>query len=186
MFARSLLAVALVTLAAAGRAAAQDVDSGPPKGEKLPALKVLALSGAQEGKEVDYVAERKGGPTIYVVVQGDKWDRPTHRFLNELGKAVKEHGEKAEVVAVWLTEDKDKTKEYLPQIAKYYEATALTMYPGEKAGPQGWGINGDAHVTVVVAGKGTVAARFGYQSINETAVREVMQALRKATGGKGD
>ena len=51
--------------------AAADVDSGPEVGDKAPALKVLAVTGEHEGKEVDYAADRDDKPTIYVFVQGN-------------------------------------------------------------------------------------------------------------------
>jgi len=182
MFARLGALAAVGVLAAC--VAAGDVDSGPPKGEKVPELKVHALSGPQEGKDLDYPKDRGDKPTIYVVIPAEKWARPVHGFLRTLGTAVKDADESALVVGVWLTDDKEKTKEYLPKISKYYDVTALTMYLGEKTGPASWGINTDAAATVVVTAKGKVAARLGYNSINDTVVREVMKEFRKATGKK--
>ena len=39
-------------------------------------LKVFDATGPLKDKEVDYAAERKGKPTVYVFIQADKWDRP--------------------------------------------------------------------------------------------------------------
>jgi hypothetical protein len=160
---------------------ADETKSGPDKGEKVSALKVFAATGEQEGKDVDYIAERKDKPTIYVFVQADKWSRPMNRFLKTLDEAVHKDGDAA-IVAVWLTEKPDETKEYLPklQTAVKYEATALTCFTGEKIGPMGWAINSDAHLTVVVVNKGKVAAAMGFQSINETDVPGVEKALKMA------
>jgi hypothetical protein len=44
-------------------------------------------------------------------------------------------------------------------------------------------MNADAHLTAVVANKGKVAATFGYQSINETDVPKVKEALENAIKG---
>jgi hypothetical protein len=90
------------------------------------------------------------------------------------------------VVAVWLTEDAAKTKDYLPiaQKSLHLQSTALTCFTGEGAGPKDWGINADAHLTAVVTAGGTVVKAFGYQSINETDVPAVREALRKAVKGK--
>ena len=44
-------------------------------------------------------------------------------------------------------------------------------------------MNPDARLTAVVANKGKVAATFGYQSINETEVPRVKEALKKAIQG---
>ena len=101
------------------------------------------------------------------------------RFLKKLDEALPKDGY---VVAVWLTEDTDKTKDYLPlaQQSLKFESTALTFFPGEKAGPNGWGINADNRLTVIVTAKGKIATTFDYQSVNETNVPEVEKALAKA------
>src|SRR5262249_53705753 len=137
-------------------------------------------------KELDYAAERKDRPTVYVFIQADRWDRPMNRFLKELETALAKDFTDAQAVAVWLTEDVDKTKAYLPvlQEAVKYETTALTCFPGEKTGPKGWSVNPDAHLTAVVANKQKVAATFGYRSVNETNVPEVRDALQKAVKEK--
>jgi hypothetical protein len=178
----SVALVLLLPIAARG----QEVSSGPAAGEKVPALKVFDATGMHQQKEVDYTAERKDKPTVYAFVPADKWDRPMARFLRKLDEAVMKEGEDVYVVAVWLTDDVDKSKEYLPvaQRSLQFQATALACFTGPKAGPDGWGINGDAHLTVVVASKGKVAATFGYGSVNETDVPAVQRALHKARTGK--
>jgi hypothetical protein len=165
---------------------AQDVVSGPDRGKKVPPLKVFDATGPNQGKELDFAAERKDRPTVYVFVQADKWDRPMARFLRKLDEAVRKESKDAPVVAVWLTDSPSKTKEYLPvaQQSLQLQATALTYFPGEKAGPGSWGINADAHLTVAVANKQQVTATFGYRSVNETDVARVRDALKKATSGK--
>jgi hypothetical protein len=87
------------------------------------------------------------------------------------------------VVAVWLTDDVEKTKAYLPkaQQSLNFQRTALTCYPGEKAaGPKDWNIHPDAHVTTVIAHDGKAVQNFGYRSLNETDVPAVKEALEKA------
>jgi hypothetical protein len=175
-----------VLLLAVGAARAQ-VASGPPKGEKVPALKVYAVTGPQENKELDYAAERKDKPTVYVFVKSKdggipEGGRPAGRFMKELDRAVKKLSDDAYIVAVWLTENQDNTKAYLPriQMSLQFESTGLTYFQGEKSGPKDWAVNEDAHVTVVVAGKGKVTETFGYMSLNETDVPPVEEALKKA------
>jgi hypothetical protein len=182
----SWLCVAIGFLVAAPAAADEGVQSGPGVGKKVPALKVFAVTGEQENKELDYAAERKNRPTVYVFIQADKWSRPTARFLKTLEKQVKKDSEDVYVVAVWLTDKPDETKQYLPraQQSLQFEATALTFFKGEKAGPKGWHVNGDAHVTTVVANQGKVVASFGYLSHNETDAAKVRAALKKALKGK--
>jgi hypothetical protein len=179
-----LLGFSLALLANPARA--QDVTSGPDKGAKVPELKVFDATGAHKDKDVDYAGERKDKPTIYLFVNAEKFDRPMNRFMKTLDGIVKKDFEGAYVVAVWVGGDVDKTKERLPLVQKSvdYEATALTVFTGAKEGPKGWNVNGDAHLTAVVANKGKVAATFGYQSLNETDVPKVKEALEKAVKGK--
>jgi hypothetical protein len=172
----------IAVLLSASLTHAQDVASGPDAGKKVPALKVFDATGASKDKDVDYVAERKNKPTVYVFIQADKWTRPMARFLRKLDEALPKENEDAYLVAVWLTDNVEKTKAYLPiaQRSLQFQNTALTCFTGEKSGPNGWGINADAHLTAVVANKGRVAKAFGYQSINETDVPAVQEALKKA------
>jgi hypothetical protein len=158
----------------------QDAVSGPEKDKAVPLLKVFDATGPHEGKEVDYASVRKLKPTVYVFIQADKWDRPMARFLKGLDGALPKVAADAMVVAVWLSDDVAKAKHYLPvaQQSLKLEATALTCFTGEKAGPAAWNINADAHATVVVAQQGKVAAVFGYRSLNETEVPRVRDVLK--------
>ncbi|MEX2214257.1 MAG: hypothetical protein WD768_09035 [Phycisphaeraceae bacterium] len=164
--------------------ASAEIDSGPKEGEKTPALKVSAVVGEIEDKEVDYVAERKGKPTIYVFVQADKFDRPIARYLKELDKVVSDIGKDAAVVAVWLSDDQDASKTYLPRMQKSIKLgnTALTVSVDGKAGPNDWVINDRAFVTTIVAKDNKVTARFSYQSLNDTDVPDVEKAIKKTVG----
>ena len=164
----------------------QGVASGPDAGGIVPGLKVFDATGDHKGKEADYAAERKEKPTLYLFINAEKFDRPMNRFMKTLDGVVKKDFEGAFVVAVWLTDDGDKTKELLPKVQESvrYEVTALTLLAGAKEGPKGWNINADAHLTAVVANKGKVAATFGYRSLNETDVPAVKESLEKATKGK--
>jgi hypothetical protein len=175
------LSVSLIFVATS-LAFAQDVASGPEKGKDVPTLKVFDGTGSNQGKEVDYAADRKDKPTVYLFVQSEKWDRPMARFVKKLDEAVQKEGQDGYVVAVWLTENADKTKEYLSQAQQSLnlQATALTCFTGDKAGPKDWGINADAHLTVIVASKQKVAGKFGYLSVNETDVTAVLEAVKKA------
>ena len=162
-----------------------DVESGPKSGEKVEPLKAYGLIGAVENKEADFAAERKDAPTVYLFVQGEHFGRPTARFMKALDGEVAKADETAAAVAVWLG-DKDaleKNKEYLPRVqtSLKLERTAIAAH-GEKSGPNGWGINPDAHLTVVVVNKGKVAKSFALTSVNETDVRPVLAELKKAVG----
>jgi hypothetical protein len=162
-----------------------DVESGPEKGAKVPALKVYDATGENKEKTVDYAALRKDKPTVYLFVAADKFDRPMNRFMKTLDGKVEKDFEDVSVVAVWLTENEEKTKEFLPRVqtSVNYEKTALTVFKG-KDGPKGWNVNSDAHLTAVIAHKGKVTARFGYHSVNDTDVPAVVKELKKVGKAK--
>src|SRR5438046_1300233 len=57
------------------------------------------------------------------------------------------------IVAVWLTDDVPKIKDHLPRVQESLKLsrTSWCVYPGEKTGPNEWGINPDADITVIIA-----------------------------------
>src|SRR5207302_1702303 len=114
-------------------------------------------------------------PTIFVFVQADKWDRPVARFLRTLDQDLAKSRNDVQIVAVWLTDDVEQSKAYLPkaQDSLKLAQTTFAVYPGDKNGPAGWGVNPNAHLTAVVAENRKVTASFGYRSINETDVPPV-------------
>jgi hypothetical protein len=169
--------VSLVLILVTGLVRA-DVASGPKEGENVAPLKVYAVTGEPKDKEVDYADLRKDKPTVYVFVSAKDFDRPMFRFIKKLDEDL---GDDGLVVAVWLSDNADKSKEYLPKIAQYFKSAALTVFDGI-AGPKDWGINPDAHLTAVVAHKGKVGKSFGYISLNETDAPEVVSTLKKAVG----
>lgn len=156
------------------------VASGPEKGAKVPALKVYDATGENKEKTVDYADLRKDKVTVYLIVGEGKFDRPMNRFMKALDDKIAADFEGVYGVAVFLTEDEDKTKEYLPKVqtSVKYDKTALTVFKG-KDGPKDWNVNSDAHLTVVLAKSGKVMARFGYKSINDTEVPNVVKELKK-------
>jgi hypothetical protein len=158
------------------------VDSGPSAGSKLESLKVIAATGDDAGKEVDSAAARKEKPTVFVFVQADKWDRPMARFLRDMDQTLAKDRNDVQIIAVWLTDDVEKAKEYLPKAQNSLKLaqTTFAVFPGDKNGPSGWGINGEAHVTAVVAQDQKVSGSFGYRSVNETDAPSVLKKLKPA------
>lgn len=154
-------------------------DSGPAEGSEVPALKVDAVAGLVSGETKDFAAERKAMPTIYVFVQADKFDRPIGRFLKVLDQELAKDRADVQVIAIWLTDDVKKSKEYLPraQMSINLSQTVWSVYSGDKSGPPGWNIDVAAHVTAVVADGAKVVKSFDYRSVNDTVVPEVLKNL---------
>jgi len=164
-----LLAVALGSNRPARAGGPSDVESGPTTRAAVPALKVFVATGKSAGKEADVAADRKDDPTLYVFVRADAWDRPTARFLRALNDEARKAGGDAEVIAVWLTDDVDKAKDYLPRVDQSLQLgrTTFAVHPGDAAGPADWHVAGGAAVTVVTARGGKVAAAAGFKSVTE-------------------
>lgn len=172
------------TTAIALLAGGEQAVSAPEDGAKVGPLKVAVCTGERAGQEVDVVADRGDRPTVFVFVRADTWDRPAARYLRTIDEALVKGAEKAanaSVVAIWLTDELEKSKQYLPvaQQSLQLEKTTWAVYPGDPAGPNGWSISSDSHVTTVVVRAGKVVASFNYISLNETDVPEVVKALQK-------
>lgn len=154
--------------------------SGPAEGSKLQPLKVVAATGDDAGQEVDAAKGREGKPTVFVFVQHKTWDRPVARFLRTLDDELVQRNDGTRAVAVWLTDDVDAAKEYLPRAQQSLDlkATDWTVHPGDTSGPAEWGINADAHVTAVIARDQQVTASLAWRSLNETDVPAVLEKLK--------
>ncbi|HJZ94426.1 MAG TPA: hypothetical protein VKE40_26415 [Gemmataceae bacterium] len=176
---QSLCVSAVLAAALVARA---DISSGPKAGEKVEDFKVYGVVGAIENKEGSYVKDRKDDPTVYVFVQHEHFNRPMARLLKELDTKAKETNDKAATIAVWLTEKQDAAKEHLPkiQMSLNFVNTSLGVFEGDKSGPNNWGINVDAHCTVVIVHKGKAVESIALQSANETDAAKVVEALKKA------
>lgn len=186
---RELSIAACVVFVGLASAEAQ-LKSGPAADSEVAGFKVHAVTGEFAGKDVDYVKERKDKTTIYLFFGAhhfeSRFDRPVARYFKTLDKAITDGTEgtaDVEVVAVWLTEDVAKSKDYLPkaQQSLKFEHTALTVFPGATQGPDGWGLDTEAHLTTVIVKGNKVVKSFGYRSTNETDVREVLSTLKPKT-----
>jgi hypothetical protein len=173
-----LSTLAVLSIAVVARA---DVVSGPKVGDKVEDFKVFSVAGLFEGKEGSYVKERKDEVTVFIFVQHEHWGRPMARFIKDLDAKGKEANDKSAVVAIWLSEKPEGLKTYLPkvQMSLSFANTSLGVFEGEKSGPKDWGINTDAHCTIVVTHKGKVVETIALDSVNETDTKKVVEALKK-------
>jgi hypothetical protein len=159
------------------------VRSGPEVGARVSSFQVHAVTGDLAGKTADYVAERKDLPTVYLFVQASAFDRPMARFIRSLDQELDRGVEgaiDARTVAVWLTDDPNQSRDYLPRAQQSLQMTRtdLTVFEGDRFGPNGWSISGDARLTAVVIRNGQVAASLGFGSLNETDVPAIVKALK--------
>ena len=154
-----------------------DPVSGPAVGDKLGNAKVKGAYAPIEGKEINLLDRAKKDPTLIVFVH--KLTRPTFRLLKELDKAAaKDEGLHASFV--WLTDDVGKTEEFL-KIAKgsLSFSTPVAISLDGTAGPNGYGLNDMAGVTIILAKDGKVTATFAYADPNETVAPKIVEAIEK-------
>ena len=156
-----------------------DVASGLGEGNTVEKFKVTVVAGESSGKELDFVTERKDKPTVFVFVSADKFSRPMARFIKVLDDKLKAERTDVDIVAVWLTDDVTKSKDYLPKAFESLKTsrTAWSVFAGEKTGPNNLGINPDADITVVVSDGAKAKFSKGYRSINDTEMPKVFEAL---------
>ena len=176
---RTFPLVFAILFALNSRAVQADVASGPGEGNAVEKFKVTVVAGESSGKELDFVTERKDKPTVFVFVSADKFSRPMARFIKVLDDKLKAERTDVDIVAVWLTDDVNKSKDYLPKafMSLKTERTAWSVFAGAKTGPENWGINPDADITVVVSDGAKAKFSKGYLSINETEVPKVFETL---------
>ena len=170
------VAVLFVVLTTSARA---QLNSGPDAGASVAPLSVAVVTGNDAGAELDVVKQRDGLPTIYIFIQSDKWDRPIARFLRALDDELGKDRPDVAVIATWLTDNVETTKDYLPKAQQSLQLrqTSLAVFPGDKNDPPGWSIHPSAHLTAVIVGGSRVLASLGYRSLNETNVPEVVAKL---------
>jgi hypothetical protein len=159
-----------------------DVESGLKPDTKIPELKAFGRTGDAKDTSIDYAKERADKPTVYLFVNAAKFDRPIARYMRELDQKAGDAAKDVQIVAVWVGGELDANKTRLPLINQSlkFDRTVLACYEGAAPGPNGWGLNDEAHLTTVVAHKGKVLKSFAYRSTNEKDVPAVLEAVGKA------
>lgn len=156
-----------------------DPASGPAVGDKLGDAKVKGVFDPIAGKEINLLDRAKKDPTLIVFVH--KLSRPTFRLLKEIDKAAaKQEGLNA--TFVWLTDDVNKTEEFL-KFAKNslsFETPVAISLDGT-AGPNGYGLNDQVDVTIILARDAKVTSNFAFVGPNETSAPKVVAAIGALT-----
>ncbi len=161
-------------------AAWAQIESGPAAGTKLEPFKAAILTGEKAGEEQEIGQGTKDQFTLYLWVNKDTWDRPIARFVRELDVELQKDHKQVQVYFIWLTDQVDQGKEYLPRVQESLKLkqTTFTVFPGEKQGPLDWSINADAHLTVVIAKGDQAKHSLAFRSTNETDVKKVLDKLK--------
>lgn len=175
------LAVLVLAAAAPGACAQEKVFSGPQPGEKITPFKVFATTGPSKGKEVDYVAEFKGGPSVVVFVHAI--ERSLVPLLNVIDQYGAEKKGALNTVFVFLTDDRVATEQRLPLIAQSLRMQApLTISLDGLEGPGNYGLNRKCMMTIVAGKENKVTANFALVQPGIADAGAVLQALAPLAG----
>ncbi|MGB7345179.1 MAG: hypothetical protein WBD20_13275 [Pirellulaceae bacterium] len=187
----SVLSLGLVALMAsavtlnAEEAATKALKSGPQKGDSIGAFYVTKLCGAEEdgvdeGKNLCYRCRNGRKPQVMVFTRST--DPKVVELVKKLDAAVAKH-EDASLRAFVnvMGEDKDDVTEAAKKFAAKTEAKNIPfVIPNEfENGPDNYGINAKAEVTVVLAANMGVKANHAFASVNDLNVDAVLADVAK-------
>lgn len=175
------LSLAFVSVAVAGD---EPVFSGPQAGEKITPFTVTGVYDEQAGKELDFVKDAAGKPTMLIFVH--KLTRPgaaLFRGLNAYAVSQKEKGARAYIV--WLDDDKSNAEQYLTRARKSLNFTVpvgISTDGGE--GPGAYGLNRNVELTILVAKDNKVTANFALVQPSVNDAEKIAAALAKLIDAK--
>ena len=153
------------------------VFSGPQVGEKLVPFKVIAVGGADNGKEIDPIERAEGKPTMLVFVH--KLTRPGISLARGLtAYAVDQKGVATGII--WLDDDKAAAEAYLNRAMKSLNFKAplgISVDGGE--GPGAYGLNRNVELTILVANKNSITANFALVQPSVTEGVKIASELAK-------
>jgi hypothetical protein len=162
-------------------AAQEKVFSGPQPGEKLTPFRVFDVTGPSRGKEVDYVTQFGGAPTVVVFVHA--LERSLVPLLNTVDQYGVEHKDALNTVIVFLTDDRVASEARLPQVAQSLRTQApITISLDGPEGPGNYGLNKKCLMTIVVGKGNQVTANFALVQPGIADGPAVLKALSALAG----
>ncbi|MBM3877072.1 MAG: hypothetical protein FJ386_10175 [Verrucomicrobia bacterium] len=169
-------------LAAACAAPAQDkVFSGPQPGEKVTPFKVVTMTGADAGKERDFVADFKGAPTVFVFVHGV--ERSMTPLLTVVDQYASERKETLRCAFVFLDGDRVNAGQRIPAVAGSLRLKSpVTLSVDGAEGPGNYGLNKQCLLTLVIAKDNKVTANFALVQPGIADAPAVLKALGSMIG----
>ena len=176
----------VVAMAVGGTATAEDVvKSGPQEGDSLGAFYVTKIAGAEDdGIDVDqnlcYRCRNGRKPQVIVFTRSS--DEKVAELVAKLDKAVSENASSKLCVFVnMLGEDKDDATKQAKQLAAKTKAKNVPfVVPNEfENGPDNYGINSKAEVTVTLASDLGVKSSHAVAKADQLDVDSVLSDIQK-------
>lgn len=140
---------AVCVLVVSGIAFADDVTSGLPVGEKVPAFNVRDITGPSVGKTLCYRCQYGARPVVTIFTRGMN-ENVTELVKKIDGKVGENSDKKMAAFVVFLTDDSDAVEPKIEALAKdnKIKNTPLTLIEG--SGPANYKLAKDAEVTVMM------------------------------------
>ena len=181
------LAVALTTAGAlfAEEAASEGLKSGPQNGDSLGAFYVTKVAGAEEdgvaeGKNLCYRCRNGSRPQVIIFTRST--NAKVAQLVKKLDKAVAENeSEQLRVFVNVLGDDKEALSDTCKKLAAESQAKNVPfVVPNEfENGPDNYGINAKADVTILLASDLGVKASHAFASSKDMKVAAVIKDLKK-------
>ena len=176
----------VVAMAVGGAATAEEaVKSGPQEGDSLGAFYVTKIAGAEDDGvdlEENLCYRCRNGRRPQVIIFTRSADEKVAELVSKLDKAVAENASSKLCVFVnLLGEDKQDLEKQAKQLASKTKAKNVPfVVPNEfENGPDNYGINAKASVTVTMASDLGVKATHAVSKSGELDVTNVLEDLQK-------
>lgn len=177
----------VVALASAGSVMAGEIKSGPQPGDSLGAFFVTKCAGAEDdgvevGKNLCYRCRNGRRPQVVVFTRST--DPKVIELLQKLDKAVAENeDEKLRTFVNLLGDDKEQLSESAKKVAADSKTKNVpVVVPNEfENGPDDYGINAKAAVTVVLASDLGVKASHAVEDAKDLNVDAILKDISKIT-----
>jgi len=165
--------------------AEKKTESGLQAGKPIGAFNVTKLAGAEDdgvevGKNLCYRCKNGGRPQVIIFTRSS--DEAVVKLVQMLDKAIPKNDEKQLRAFVnYLGKDKSSATKDAKKLAETTKAKNVPfVLPNEfENGPEDYGINPKAEVTVILAEDGSVKANYAVASAKELKVDAVMAGLAK-------
>ncbi len=172
-------------VAGASLVSAEETKSGLQKGEMIGAFYVTKLAGAEQdgvkvGNNLCYRCKNGGRPQVMVFTRSS--DKAVVDLIKQLDAAIPKNEDKQLRAFVnYLGDERASAKADAEKLAKNSEATNIPfVLPNEvENGPEDYGINPKAEVTIIMAKGGKVEANYAASSAKDLKVDAVIADLSK-------
>jgi hypothetical protein len=165
---------------------AEEVTSGLKSGESIGPFNVTKVCGAEEdtvpaGKNLCYRCRNGSRPQVMVFTRSS--DEKVLALVKKLDAQIEKNSEKQLRAFVnYLGESKDAATEAVTKLAETSKAKNIPfVVPNEfENGPEDYGLNAKAEITILVANGGKVVSSLGYAKASDLDLDAVAKAVESA------